>query len=667
MNTKVIITAEDQTGAGIASVKSSMVALGAAIGAVSSVTTKLIDMLGEVARTTVALYKDQINLADSMDEMSTRMGMSIKDMTVWKAAAEMNGTSLEAMANGTRMLAKHMTEHGDALRKAGIDTKDTNQAFLQLSDLFKNITDPVQRIDLATRLFGRGLGQQLLPVLIQGREALEEIQSSAGKYGEALQALSPEAQKLNDTMYLMGVNFKQAAAEGVFPLVKSFNDEMLPALREVAKEGSFLKTLWVGFGGAMKIGFADPWNQTLLGAKASLQQFMADVEAMLAKITFGRVSELHLRESQRMADAAKKTLAEAAGKTSKPDVGADVPEIPESNSDAEAAALAASLRSKGSGKAGPKTPLQKMIELGERNLAESRRKEFASVDDDEEARLAAEKTNKRSLELQKHEADALEKQRQKYIAMADPLQKYREQLDEINALREKGALTAEQAIEAEWAVNEAMDKTIDKMGEVKDGGKNAFAELSQAIASWGNKAADTFADFVVDGKASFSDLINSMLKDIVRLQAKRMFDPVTQAASGWLSGGGLGRLFGFGDSMSSGGYNPLDDSVWMPSFEAPSWDGGGYTGNGSRSGGLDGKGGFWAIMHPQETVTDHTLGGGSGVGGEPVSVQINFAVGIAQTVRAEVMSLMPQIQAATTAGIVDARRRGGAMRAAFAG
>lgn len=39
-----------------------------------------------------------------------------------------------------------------------------------------------------------------------------------------------------------------------------------------------------------------------------------------------------------------------------------------------------------------------------------------------------------------------------------------------------------------------------------------------------------------------------------------------------------------------------------------SFDGGGYTGSGSRSGGLDGKGGFQAMLHPQETVIDHTKG-----------------------------------------------------------
>ncbi len=65
------------------------------------------------------------------------------------------------------------------------------------------------------------------------------------------------------------------------------------------------------------------------------------------------------------------------------------------------------------------------------------------------------------------------------------------------------------------------------------------------------------------------------------------------------------------------------------SIASPSFDGGGYTGNGSRTGGIDGKGGFWAIMHPQETVIDHTKLGSSastsasGGGNVTVNVSLN--------------------------------------------
>ncbi|QDP47969.1 MAG: hypothetical protein Tp1100SUR763771_22 [Prokaryotic dsDNA virus sp.] len=59
----------------------------------------------------------------------------------------------------------------------------------------------------------------------------------------------------------------------------------------------------------------------------------------------------------------------------------------------------------------------------------------------------------------------------------------------------------------------------------------------------------------------------------------------------------------------------------IPDFSFKSFDGGGFTGSGSRSGGIDGKGGFPAILHPNETVIDHTQGQTSG--GTTVNFNIN--------------------------------------------
>lgn len=44
-----------------------------------------------------------------------------------------------------------------------------------------------------------------------------------------------------------------------------------------------------------------------------------------------------------------------------------------------------------------------------------------------------------------------------------------------------------------------------------------------------------------------------------------------------------------------------------------SFEGGGFTGYGARVGGLDGKGGMPAIVHPNETIIDHTKGGAGAV------------------------------------------------------
>ena len=54
--------------------------------------------------------------------------------------------------------------------------------------------------------------------------------------------------------------------------------------------------------------------------------------------------------------------------------------------------------------------------------------------------------------------------------------------------------------------------------------------------------------------------------------------------------------------------------------QAVSFEGGGYTGSGIRAGGLDGIGGMPAILHPNETVIDHTKGGSS----KAVTVNLNI-------------------------------------------
>lgn len=106
-------------------------------------------------------------------------------------------------------------------------------------------------------------------------------------------------------------------------------------------------------------------------------------------------------------------------------------------------------------------------------------------------------------------------------------------------------------------------------------------------------------------------------------------------------------------------------------IRSQSFEGGGFTGHGSRTGGVDGKGGFNAILHPNETVIDHTQGSGlrSSGGGQAVIINqtINVSTGVVQTVRAEVVNLLPQIADAAKGAVADARQRGGSYSQALIG
>ncbi len=63
-----------------------------------------------------------------------------------------------------------------------------------------------------------------------------------------------------------------------------------------------------------------------------------------------------------------------------------------------------------------------------------------------------------------------------------------------------------------------------------------------------------------------------------------------------------------------------------------SFDGGGFTGSGARTGGVDGKGGFPAILHPNETVIDHTKGQGMATN-VTINIQANDTRGFDELLR----------------------------------
>ena len=78
------------------------------------------------------------------------------------------------------------------------------------------------------------------------------------------------------------------------------------------------------------------------------------------------------------------------------------------------------------------------------------------------------------------------------------------------------------------------------------------------------------------------------------------------------------------------GYNRIPvapDLPRIPIVQVPSFEGGGYTGSAPRAGGLDGKGGFMAMLHPRETVIDHTRAGGGRGSSTPTSISIPIQTG----------------------------------------
>lgn len=139
-------------------------------------------------------------------------------------------------------------------------------------------------------------------------------------------------------------------------------------------------------------------------------------------------------------------------------------------------------------------------------------------------------------------------------------------------------------------------------------------KLRERAEFFGDTAYDAFSELIPQiktGNAALDKFVNTLIEAVAQA-ALLGKGPLAGIGGGGLFGGLIGRLVG-----GVAGADPWGG------MRAPSYDGGGFTGSGSRSGGIDGKGGFPAILHPNETIIDHTKGGG---GGKNVNINLNLSV-----------------------------------------
>ncbi len=230
-----------------------------------------------------------------------------------------------------------------------------------------------------------------------------------------------------------------------------------------------------------------------------------------------------------------------------------------------------------------------------------------------------------------------------------------QRLDEAKAAREADAedrkKIAKEVQDAEIAAIKAAEKALQE----KERSAKQFAD---GFASSFTNAITTAENFKDAMRMVAKSVVDSLIKMIIQKQIANAIFNVIPAS---LGGGAVSTA-----TQVSPGMTDFSSGIPVEMIA----DGGGFTGHGSRSGGVDGKGGFGAILHPNETVIDHTKGQGQGVvinqtkgqsmGGVVVNQTINISTGVQQTVRAEIQNLMPQITNATKSAVADARMRGGA-------
>ena len=219
---------------------------------------------------------------------------------------------------------------------------------------------------------------------------------------------------------------------------------------------------------------------------------------------------------------------------------------------------------------------------------------------------------------------ALRKKAEALKAQIDPMYAYNQAVQEYERMAANNLITDQQLAEAKKVLR-------DRVLGVKDATEKMNITMQNVRATGIRSLEDGLVGIITQTtsvKDAFRNMANAIIADLARMAIRKA---ITM---------------------------PLAQSFGLTSF-----DGGGYTGMGARSGGVDGKGGFPAILHPNETVVDHTKGQTGG--GSPINVTLNISTGVAQTVRTEIQSMLPMITNATKAAIVDAKQRGGSFARAM--
>jgi TP901 family phage tail tape measure protein len=179
--------------------------------------------------------------------------------------------------------------------------------------------------------------------------------------------------------------------------------------------------------------------------------------------------------------------------------------------------------------------------------------------------------------------------------------------DQVKLKRELLGLVPEGAAEAKDDATETARVVTDREKQQADAEakaerlKNLYKSIGSTLEEGLIGAIQTGIDGLIDGTQrldeSLKEILSGVLRDIANQLLRFAVTTGLNALGG--GGGGAGGLLGFG----------MSDQLLPSLFSGAgpvSFAGGGYTGDKSRTGGIDGQGGFPAILHPQETVIDHS-------------------------------------------------------------
>lgn len=168
-----------------------------------------------------ALSKRSINLADDLNKLAQRTGISAESLSGIKLAADLGGSSLESFSNGVSALTRNMAAAAQEQKKQaalfgkfGIDVVDPLTGGLRnagdvvrdVADLFARLPDGTDKAALSIMFFNKAIGPEMIPFLNGGSKGLDEFQARAERLGLVISGQTAKAaEEFNDNLEVLGL------------------------------------------------------------------------------------------------------------------------------------------------------------------------------------------------------------------------------------------------------------------------------------------------------------------------------------------------------------------------------------------------------------------------------------------------------------------------------
>lgn len=635
---RVVISAEDRTKSVIASATARL----SEFANVSTLASRSLAGLGaslSVGAIT-AWVSATINGVDALNDLADATGSTVENISALEDTARRTGTSFDTVGSALVKFnqalgnAKPGSDAEQAIRALGLSVQDLKaqdpaQALLATAVALQGFADDGNKARLTQELFGKSL-REVAPLL-------KDLAENGMRAGTVSTAAAQEAEKFNKEMSVLSKNATDASRSLALYFIPQIN-QTIELYKQGAKEGKNFYQVMIDE------------QLRLLGLRDGPKEYAKRLGEINEQLATGTMHESRRNAlmRERAAIAAKlQASPTAAGDeypnetrrfSSRPSLPSVVSGKPEKTG---AAKSAREKEQEERIKLGRAFVIQQGDEL-ERANAEYRKQEdqisaermrLGRARAIEEGMAVQEENDRQAQESAKAELkhfedsfSALVKQgedkqrRLQSLYDAGPsaiLAKQREDIALLTAELEAGRISEEQYLEA---VSTRLDLVAPKL--------QAATSLADQL---GLSFSSAFEDAIVSGK-DLGSVLQGLEQDILRIAARKL---ITEPVGNYISSG-ISSL-----------------------FSGISFAGGGYTGSGARSGGLDGMGGFLAMLHPNETVTDHNSSGSPGSMAQPLTVIQNFTVGDVASI-SDVRAAVANSERRIAAGINRSMTYGGA-------